>query len=167
VTRVVRAHRLVATTVALVLVVLGAGAVVLASAGASSPTVDDGVLGPGRVTVRIDVDRSHFEPHLGPGPIRVRPHTEVRFVLVNHDPIGHEFIIGGPDVHARHADGQEAYHPPVPGEVSIGADARASTTYVFHSVGPVEYACHLPGHYQYGMHGVVEVVSEKGRSPAR
>jgi uncharacterized cupredoxin-like copper-binding protein len=160
VTRVLRAHRLVATTVALVLVVLAAGAVALASAGASSPTVDDGVLGPGRFTVRIDVDRSHFETHLGPGPIRVRPHTEVRFVVVNHDPIGHELIVGGPDVQARHASGHEAYHPPVPGEVSVPAEGRASTTYVFHAPGPVEYACHLPRHYEYGMHGIVEVVAD-------
>ena len=90
----------------------------------------------------------------------MRPHTEVRFVLVNHDPIGHEFIVGGPEVHARHANGHEAYHPPVPGEVSIPADARASTTYGFHAPGPVEFACHLPGHYQYGMHGIVRVTHD-------
>jgi uncharacterized cupredoxin-like copper-binding protein len=82
----------------------------------------------------------------------------VRFVVVNHDPIGHELIVGGPDVQARHANGHEAYHPPVNGEVSVPADGRASTTYVFHEPGPVEYACHLPGHYQYGMHGIIEVV---------
>ncbi len=153
--RVVHAHRLVATTVVAVLIALGAGAVVLASAGASSPSTPDGVLGPGQVTVRIDVDHSHFRT----APIRVRPHTEVRFVVVNHDPIGHELIVGGPDVQARHAHGHEAYHPPVPGEVSVPAEGRASTTYFFHAPGPVEYACHLPGHYEYGMHGIVEVVA--------
>ena len=115
-----------------------------------------GVLGPGPVTVTIAIDHSRFST----GEIRVRPHTEVRFVLVNHDPIGHEFIVGGPEVHARHANGHEAYHPPVPGEVSVPADARASTTYVFHAPGPVEFACHLPGHYQYGMHGIVRVTRD-------
>jgi uncharacterized cupredoxin-like copper-binding protein len=161
VSRVVRAHRLVVTTVAVVLVALGAGAVVLASAAATSrstsPSSTDGVLGPGRVTVRIDVDHSRFEAPA----IRVRPHTEVRFVVVNHDPIGHELIVGGPDVQARHASGHEAYHPPVPGEVSVRAEGRASTTYFFHAPGPVEYACHLPGHYEYGMHAVVEVVADE------
>ena len=48
----------------------------------------------------------------------------------------------------------------LPGEVSVPALGRASTTYVFHAPGPVEYACRLPGHYQYGMHGVVEVVAD-------
>jgi uncharacterized cupredoxin-like copper-binding protein len=147
----------VLTTVAVVLVLLGAGGVVLASAGATDAPTRDGVLGPGPVTVRLDVDHSHFEIA---APIRVRPHTEVRFVVVNHDPIGHELIVGGPEVQARHANGHEAYHPPVPGEVSVPAEGRASTTYVFHAPGPVEYACHLPRHYQYGMHGIVEVVAD-------
>jgi uncharacterized cupredoxin-like copper-binding protein len=159
VTRALRAHRLVVATAALVLVALGAGAVLLSGAGASSPRTDDGVLGPGRVTVRVDVDHSRFRVR----PVRVRPHTEVQFVVVNHDPIGHELIVGGPDVQARHEGGHEASHPPVPGEVSVPAEGRATTTYVFHAPGPVEYACHLPGHYAYGMHGVVEVVSEPSR----
>jgi uncharacterized cupredoxin-like copper-binding protein len=88
----------------------------------------------------------------------------VRFVVVNHDPIGHELIVGGPDVQARHEGGHEATHPPVDGEVSVPAEGRATTTYVFHARGPVEYACHLPGHYAYGMHGIVEVVAD---GPAR
>ena len=142
-----------------VLLAMGIGAVLLSSAGASGST-GDGVLGPGSVTVRIDIDHSHFRMA---APIRVRPHTAVEFVVVNHDPIGHELIVGGPDVQARHANGHEAYHPPVSGEVSVPADGRASTTYVFHAPGPVEYACHLPRHYQYGMHGIVEVVADESQ----
>jgi uncharacterized cupredoxin-like copper-binding protein len=137
-----------------VLLLLSAGAVALAGAGSATPRRDD-VLGPGPVTVTIGIDHSRFDI----GTIRVRPHTEVRFVLVNRDPIGHEFIVGGPEVQARHAGGHEAYHPPVPGEVSVPADAHASTTYVFHAPRPVEFACHLPGHYQYGMHGTVLVTA--------
>jgi uncharacterized cupredoxin-like copper-binding protein len=162
---VVRSHRLVLATTIIVIVVLATGAVVLAGAGASSaPPLRDGVLGPGRVTVRLDVEHSRFTVRDGATPIRVRPHTEVRFVVVNHDPIGHELIVGGPDVQARHENGHEAAHPPVPGEVSVLAEERASTTYVFHAPGPVEYACHLPRHYAYGMHGIVEVVAD---GPAR
>jgi plastocyanin len=155
-----RAHRLVVVTIVAVLVALVAGAVVLASAGATDATPRDGVLGPGTVTVRIDVDHSRFEV----APIRVRPPTVATFVVVNHDPTAHELIVGGPAVQPRHASGHEAYHPPVPGEVSVPADGRASTTYVFHAPGPVEYACHLPRHYEYGMHGIVQVVAD---GPAR
>lgn len=158
-TRAFARHRLVTCACAAVVVFLGVGAVLLARADAHGTPGGDGVLGPGPVTVRIDIDRSHFRT----APIRVRPHTDVRFVVVNHDPIGHELIVGGPDVQARHATGHEAYHPPVPGEVSVPALGRASTTYSFHAPGPVEYACHLPGHYQYGMHGIVEVVAGSPR----
>ena len=156
-----RAHRLVVVTLVAVLLALAAGALVLASAGATDATPSDDVLGPGKVTVRLDVDHSRFTVRGGGPPVRVRPHTEVRFVVVNHDPIGHELIVGGPEVQARHASGHEAYHPPVPGEVSVPAEGRASTTYVFHAPGPVEYACHLPRHYEYGMHGIVEVVADE------
>jgi uncharacterized cupredoxin-like copper-binding protein len=156
-TRVLRSHRLVLVVTATIAVLLAGGAVAVANAGGGDGTpTGSSVLGPGRVTVSIEVDHSRFTPTV----IQVRPHTDVRFVIVNHDPIGHEFIIGGPEVHARHANGHEAYHPPVPGEVSVPADARASTTYTFHAPGTVEFACHLPGHYQYGMHGNVVVVPE-------
>ena len=114
---------------------------------------DDGVLGPGPVTVRLDIDHSRFDPEL----VVVRPHTDVRFVVVNHDPIAHELIIGDDGVHAVHEHGTEPAHAPRPGEVSVPAGGRASTTYAFHAPGEVLYACHLPGHLAYGMRGFVEV----------
>jgi uncharacterized cupredoxin-like copper-binding protein len=35
---------------------------------------------------------------------------------------------------------------------------RGVTTYLFDQAGAVEMACHLPGHYDYGMSGQIEVV---------
>ena len=87
--------------------------------------------GPGPVTVKIRIDRSHFSP----SRIRVRPHTTVQFVIVNRDPIGHEFIIGDAEVHARHEGGHEASHPPVPGEVSI-APLKSGTDHATSSTSP-------------------------------
>jgi len=121
----------------------------------SGATTRRAALGPGTVTVRLDVKHSHFSPT----QIVVRRHTTVRFVVVNHDPIGHELIVGDAAVHALHAMGTEATHPPRPGEVSVPANSRATTTFMFHDVGPVLYACHLPGHFEYGMKGTVEVVA--------
>ena len=65
--------------------------------------------------------------------------------------------MGPPDVHERHEGGHEAWHPAVPGEVSIPAGGVAETSYLFHDVGPVLFACHLPGHFAYGMHGPIVV----------
>jgi uncharacterized cupredoxin-like copper-binding protein len=145
--------------IAACIVMIGGAALLLAGtvqadAGAATPP-RRAVLGPGTVTVRIQIDRSHFSK----SRIRVRPHTTVQFVVVNHDPIGHEFIIGDADVHARHESGHEASHPPVPGEVSIPPLTTGTTTFELHEPGTVEYACHLPGHLQYGMVGEVVVVA--------
>jgi uncharacterized cupredoxin-like copper-binding protein len=111
-------------------------------------------LGPGDVTIRVDVEHSLFEPD----ELRIVEGTRVRFVLVNDDPIGHELITGDPEVHLRHAEGTEAEHPSIPGEVSVGPNGTAITTFTFDESGTYEFACHLPGHYEHGMHGDIEVV---------
>ena len=113
-----------------------------------------GASGGDELTVDLDIHYSRFEPT----SITVRAGTLVRFVVHNHDPIRHELIVGPPEVHARHASGHEAVHPPVPGEVSVEPDATAETVYHFDQVGTVIFACHLPGHDEYGMNGQVDVV---------
>jgi len=111
-------------------------------------------LGPGDVTVRIGVHHTLFEPdHL-----TVVEGTRVRFLLVNEDPINHELITGGAEVHRRHATGTEAEHPAIPGEVSVRPNRSAITTFTFDDVGTYEFACHLPSHYEYGMRGTIDVV---------
>ena len=90
--------------------VAGAGFAV-AAAGTEDPAVT--TLGPGDVTVELHVEHSLFDTT----EIRVVEGTRLRFVLDNGDPINHELIVGGPDVHARHARGTEARHPSIPGEV--------------------------------------------------
>jgi uncharacterized cupredoxin-like copper-binding protein len=40
----------------------------------------------------------------------------------------------------------------------VSPNDRAVTTFRFDEPGTVEFACHLPGHYEYGMHGTIEVV---------
>lgn len=115
---------------------------------------NDVALGPGEVTVQIDIEYSRFVPER----LTVVEGTRVRFLVVNGDPIHHEFITGGPEVHLRHAQGTETEHPSIPGEVSVGPNGRAITTFTFDQPGRFEFACHLPGHYEYGMHGEIEVV---------
>ncbi len=116
--------------------------------------VEGPTLGPGDVTIQVDIHHSRFQPD----SLTVVEGTRVRFLVVNDDPIHHELITGGPEVHLRHADGTEKDHPSIPGEVSIGPDGRAITTFTFDEPGIFEFACHLPGHYQYGMKGTIEVV---------
>jgi uncharacterized cupredoxin-like copper-binding protein len=131
--------------------VAGAGFAVAAD-GSGDP--GNPALGPGDVTVELHVEHSLFDPT----EIRVVAGTRLRFVVDNDDPINHELIVGGPEVHARHAQGTEARHPSIPGEVSVGPNQIGVTTLRFNEPGTFEFACHLPAHYEYGMHGVVEVI---------
>jgi uncharacterized cupredoxin-like copper-binding protein len=106
-------------------------------------------------TVEVLVRHSRFEPAV----LTARPGETVVFVVHNVDPIDHELIIGDAAVHARHAVGRERHHHgEVPGEVSVPAGSERRTTFRFPTAaGEVLYACHLPGHYAYGMHGRVRV----------
>jgi uncharacterized cupredoxin-like copper-binding protein len=80
----------------------------------------------------------------------------VRIVVRNTDPIDHELIVGDQATQDRHERGVEAHHDgSVPGEVSVPAGAVVTTTYRFDQPGRFLYGCHLPGHWDYGMRGVV------------
>jgi uncharacterized cupredoxin-like copper-binding protein len=135
---------------AVVAVACGAALLVAGAAG-SRPG------GPPDRTVVVTMHHSRFEP----ATLTVAPGQRVRFVLRNTDPIDHEFILGDAAVQARHEQGrQRHHHGDVPGERSVPAGQEAATTYSF-PAGPagrtLEFACHLPGHYAYGMHGTVRV----------
>ena len=134
----------------------------LAAAGGSDGPA--GGTGQTAVTVRLTAHHSRFTP----ATVDVAPGTTVRFVIRNLDPIDHEFIIGGPEVHEHHEVGREAHHHgDVPGEISIPAGTTASTTWTapagekaqtaLESPGSTVFACHLPGHFAYGMAGVVRI----------
>ena len=141
--------RLAAAGVAVALITTGFGYSVESARGSVREA-----LGPEPVTVVLDVEHSAFTP----SELTVRQGTRVRFVVVNADPINHEFIVGPPEVHDRHRVGTEEAHPPVAGELSVPAGSRAVTSYVFDEPGQVDFVCHLPGHADYGMNGVVSVL---------
>ncbi|MFN2390069.1 MAG: cupredoxin domain-containing protein [Actinomycetota bacterium] len=104
-------------------------------------------------TVVIRVEHSRFMP----SELSIPAGTTVRFVVDNRDPIDHELIVGPQDVQDRHEQGTEAHHGERPGEISVPAGARRSTTYSFMDPGTVLFGCHLPGHYAYGMKGTITV----------
>ena len=97
---------------------------------------------------------SQFEP----GVMTVPQGVPITFTLRNDDPIEHEWIVGRPDVHERHRTGAEPFHAEIPSEVTIPAFASRETTLTFSEPGDYAFICHLPGHEDYGMVGVVKVV---------
>jgi uncharacterized cupredoxin-like copper-binding protein len=107
----------------------------------------------GTTTVELTIRHSRFEPAV----IDHDPGDTVRFVVRNLDPIDHELIVGPPAVQRRHAVARDRHHHgEVPGEVSVPAGAVRTTTYTVGDVD-VPFGCHLPGHWAYGMRGLVRV----------
>jgi uncharacterized cupredoxin-like copper-binding protein len=126
------------------LAVLGLALLLPAGSPASTATVP--------VTVPLTVHHSRFVP----ARVEVPAGVPVRFVVRNLDPIDHELIVGDVATHRRHEEGREAHHHgTVPGEVTVPAGATSTTAYRFAQPGVVVFGCHLPGHWDYGMQGVV------------
>ena len=128
----------------------GAAAVlVLALAAACAPAQADPT---GVRTVTVRIHHSSFEPTT----IAAQPGLTLRFVIVNEDPIDHEFVVGDQALQDLHERGTEASHDPRPGEVTILAGQTVMTSYTFGTTDLL-FGCHMPGHWAYGMRGVVLV----------
>ena len=91
-----------------------------------------------------------------PATITVPAGVPVTFTLRNDDPIGHEWIVGMPDIHAAHRVGTEPSHEGRATEITVPPFATRSTTITF-TPGTYAFICHLPGHEAYGMKGTLTV----------
>jgi len=105
------------------------------------------------VVVQIDIRYSHFAPDT----VTVPAGRPITFVVVNNDPIDHEWIVGDEALHERHRTGTEPVHNARPTEISIDALHERRTTVTFASPGTLTFICHLPGHEAYGMVGTLTV----------
>jgi uncharacterized cupredoxin-like copper-binding protein len=136
-----------------VIKLLALGAVVAAATGAALGIQGVRADGDTSDVVHLTIHNSRFDRSV----INVPAGRAVTFVVRNTDPIAHELIVGPKAVQLRHEAGTEPFHGDVPGEVTLPAGATGSTTYTAPTDGPVFFACHFPGHYAYGMHGVVRI----------
>ena len=104
-------------------------------------------------TVTITIHYSAFDL----AEVRVPRGVPVTFVLVNEDPIDHEWLIGDAAFHDAHRTGTHETHGDAPTEVTVPALETATTTITFDEAGSLAYVCHLPGHEAYGMVGTLVV----------
>ena len=103
--------------------------------------------------VEIVIHYSHFTPAAATVPHGV----PITFVLVNRDPIEHEWMVGDVAFHERHRTGTEPHHGARPTEVAISALGTVETTVTFDEPGELAFICHVPGHEAYGMVGLLTV----------
>jgi len=100
-------------------------------------------------TITITIHYSAFDPPR----LTVPGGVPITFVLVNDDPIDHEWLIGDAAFHEAHRSGTHPGHAGVSTEVSLPALATVETTVTFADPGTLLYVCHLPSHESYGMVG--------------
>ena len=108
---------------------------------------------PSAQTVTISIHYSAFDPP----QLTVPAGVPITFVLVNADPIDHEWLLGDETFHDAHRTGTHASHDTVPTEVSVPALESVETTITFEQPGTLSYICHLPDHESYGMVGLLTV----------
>ena len=116
-----------------------------------------------------------------PKSLDVKAGETVRFVLVNKGQLLHEFNLGDAAMHAKHqkemlqmqadgmltatgmapmdhsAMGHGAMKHDDPNSVLVEPDKTAELTWTFSKATGLEFACNLPGHYQAGMVGKLNV----------
>lgn len=127
-------------------------------------------------TVEIVLLDTEFSvPHL-----HVKDGETVRFLVRNAGELVHEFNIGTPGMHRSHQaemtkmvergmidavsirdQAVDGTHMPMthddPNSVLLAPGQSAELTWTFKKVDGLEFACNLPGHYQVGMVGSIEV----------
>ncbi len=130
-------------------------------------------------TINIDMHDNYFEPE----SIDVKAGETVRFVVSNKGSLVHEFNVGTPDMHeARQAEmmmlvehgviqggtlnhammemdmgGGHSMKQDDPNSVLLEPGDSREVVWKFTGAGDIEFACNVPGHYQAGMYGDVNV----------
>jgi len=112
--------------------------------------------GGGTAHAATRVIRMHYSRYL-PASLTVKAGETVTFDVVNTDPIAHEFIIGTAAQQLAHERGDPNDPHTGPGEASIPGGKTARVRFTFPTAGTLQYACHRPGHYRYGMLGTITV----------
>ena len=154
------------------------------AAQAASPSYDFGQPGEAAKasrTVEIKLGDMFFEPE----SLDVKAGETVRFVLKNEGALLHEFSLGDAAMHAEHQkhmlmmqqmgmltptsmqhDMSKMDHSQHdmsgmahddPNTVMLEPGQSAELTWTFAQATGLEFACNIPGHYQAGMVGSVEV----------
>ncbi len=111
-------------------------------------------------TVKINMQNMRFTP----GNIEVGVGETIRFVVSNSDSVEHELVIGDAPSEAAHRKemvemmnmGHSMQHAD-PNAVAVGPGQTKSLIWQFTKAGKLEFDCNVPGHYEAGMAGAIQV----------
>ena len=95
-----------------------------------------------------------------PNSFEVKEGQTVRFSILNKGELDHEFVLDEKAKNAEHRELMmkfpEMEHDD-PNAIRLEAGEKGNIVWTFSNTGTFEFACLIPGHYESGMHGAVEV----------
>ncbi len=124
-------------------------------------------------TVEMTAKEGNGTMSFEPAKIVVKQGEQVKFVIKNAGELDHEFMLETFEENKKHAiamqKNPEMEHDDPNGK-RVVSKKSADLLWKFSKLGTYEYACLIPGHYEAGMKGVVEVVAKAKsttKSPAK
>lgn len=108
-------------------------------------------------TLTVDMsDRMRFSPEL----LQVKLGETVRLRVTNHGAAMHELVIGTEAELAAHAELMKK-HPGMehdaPYMAHVAPRRQADLVWTFNRAGTFHYGCLIPGHWEAGMRGLIQV----------
>lgn len=107
------------------------------------------------------VDVQMIDPfEFDPAQIEVVAGETVTFRVTNTGALDHEFVIGDEatqDEHETMMDDGEMGTQDEPNELALAGGESGELTWTFADAGSLLFGCHVPGHYDAGMVGTLEV----------
>jgi uncharacterized cupredoxin-like copper-binding protein len=109
-----------------------------------------------------------------PPKLTVDAGSVVEFVVTNNGKIAHAWSINTVDGQVEHGDGMQnvamadmmGHMDSEPNGFVLEPGETKSLIWTFTGGGDVQYACHLPGHFPAGMHGMLTIKGGEGMKSA-
>ena len=123
-----------------------------------------GVAGDAKAAKRSVEFKMSDKMRFTPDRLEVKEGETVRFVIVNHGKLLHEFVLGTQKDLDEHAalmvkfPGMEHDEPYM---AHVGPGKTGEVVWTFNRAGDFDFACLIAGHYDAGMVGKIKVVAAK------
>ena len=110
--------------------------------------------------VQITMGERDGQMYFNHSHVTVRRGEQIRFVLINHGELDHEFVLATVDENVKHAKEMEK-NPDMehddPNGKRLTPKKIGEIFWRFTEAGEFEFACLIPGHREAGMIGIVVV----------